>query len=148
MDIAKEWIDRANREDDIYNKFISAYIALNFLYEGFDIDRHGKKFNERNRMSSYMMKLCRKLSIDPFEPTGCVSEYLNSPVIDERSGNDARKWSTKKGHNITLFKAIYQVRCNLFHGNKLLSDERNQKLVREGADVILKVLNAFMHENG
>ena len=94
-----------------------------------------------------MVELCRKLSIDPFEPPSCVAEYLNSPVMDERLGYKAKKWSTKKGDNITLFNAIYQVRCNLFHGNKLLSDERSQKLVREGADVILKVLNAFMHEN-
>ena len=64
-------------------------------------------------------------------------------MIDERLGHDARKWSTQEGDNITFFEAIYQVRCNLFHGNKLLSDERNQKLVEEGAAVILKVLNAW-----
>lgn len=146
LDIVKGWIDRANCEDDPYDKFISAYIALNFLYEGFDFNRSGgrtQKLTEREKMSLYMSRCCRELSIDPFEPTGCVSEYLNSPVIDERLGHNARKWSTKEGDNITLFKAIYQVRCNLFHGNKLLSDERNQKLVGEGAVVILKVLNAL-----
>jgi hypothetical protein len=146
LDIAKGWIDRENCEDDPDDKFISAYIALNFLYEGLDFNRSSeqtKKRNEREKMSLYMSKCCQELSIDPFDATGCVSEYLKSPVIDERLGHDAKKWSTQKGDNGALFNAIYQVRCNLFHGNKLLSDERNQKLVEEGAAVILKVLNAL-----
>ena len=146
VDIAKGWIDRANCEEDSYNKFISAYIALNFLYEGFDFNRSGertKKLKEREKMSLYMLKICQELSIDPFCPIGCVSEYLKSPVIDERLGHGAKKWSTQADDNMTLFRAIYQVRCNLFHGNKLLSDKRNQKLVEEGAAVILKVLNAL-----
>lgn len=138
VDIAKGWIKKANDENDPYNKFISAYVALNFLYQGFVSGD-----TERKKMSLYMMDCCQKLSINPFDPISCVSEYLNFPVIDERPGKTARKWNTQAGDNITLFEAIYQVRCNLFHGNKLLSDKRNQKLVEEGAAVILKVLNAL-----
>ena len=143
VDIAKEWIDRANCEEDSYNKFISAYIALNFLYEGFYFNRSGertKKLKGREKMSLYMLRICQELSIDPFGPIGCVSEYLKSPVIDKRLGYDAKKWGTQKGDNIALFKAIYQVRCNLFHGNKSLGNPRDQKLVQQGADVIIRIL--------
>ena len=80
LDIAKEWIGRANCEDDPYDKFISAYIALNFLYEGFDFNRSSertKKLNEREKMSLYMSIWCQELSIDPFVSTGCMSEYLS-----------------------------------------------------------------------
>ena len=145
MDIAEEWIKRANCESDVYNKFISAYIALNFLYGGFNFEilsEQKKKLEERDKMSLYLMNLCQELSIDPFEPSDCVSEYLKHPVKDERPEHDA-ECSTQRGDCIALFKAIYQVRCNLFHGNKFLSNERDRKLVGEGAAVILKVLNAF-----
>ena len=143
VDIAKGWIDRANCEEDPYNKFISAYIALNFLYEGFDFNRSGertKKLKEREKMSLYMLRVCQELSIDPFVPIGCVSEYLKSPVIDERLGHDAKKWSTQAGNKISLFEAIYQVRCNLFHGNKCLGNPRDQRLAQQGADVIIRIL--------
>ena len=43
-----------------------------------------------------------------------------------------------------LFLSIYQVRCNLFHGNKYMDGERDKRLVKEGATILKTFLNKWM----
>lgn len=45
-----------------------------------------------------------------------------------------------------LFMYIYQVRCNLFHGNKTPTPERDWRLVESSAQVLEKVLPTLIAE--
>ena len=132
--LAKEWIDRAQNAEDCYDKFISAYIALNFLYNG------RNERCERDRMVDYLLEVTDCLKID-FPAEQIISEYLACPVVNMTPRSTKKNQSYKVSDKTSLFEAIYQVRCNLFHGNKTLGDTRDRRLVAQGAAVIIDILS-------
>ena len=130
---ASAWLKRAIKAGDCYDRFISAYVALNFLY-----DERVEK-SERMRMVNYLVEASRRSDVDPFACN--VNEYLAAPVINMRPHiRGYKSCKVERNNNNELFSAIYQVRCNLFHGNKCLGDPRDQRLVQQGADVIIRIL--------
>lgn len=131
--LATEWIDRAQNSEDIYDKFISAYIALNFLYN------ERKERCERDRMVNYLLAVTDYLKFDPLTVHN-IDEYLAYPVVNMTPRASKKNPPQKVSDKRSLFAAIYQVRCNLFHGNKTLGDTRDQRLVAQGADVIIDIL--------
>ena len=131
--IAKEWIDRAHSAEDVYDKFISAYIALNFLYN----ERNQRC--ERDRMVNYLLDMTDCLKIE-MPAAQIIGEYLAHPVINMTPRSSKKHQPQKVSDKRSLFEAIYQVRCNLFHGNKTLGDPRDRRLVAQGADVIIDIL--------
>lgn len=142
-DIARDWLKRAQKSEDPYDRFISAYIALNFLYGG------RIEYPERERMASCLAELCdaNNVNISP----DVYKAYTGKPVKDECPTYRFHKskvqhvhqesWPVEEGNYESLFKAIYQVRCNLFHGNKSLGDERDRQLVKQGAEVLIAILS-------
>jgi len=131
--LATEWIDRAQNAEDIYDKFISAYIALNFLYN------ERNEHCERDRMVNYLFDVTDCLKID-LPSAQIIDEYLKHPVVNMTPRASKKNPPQKVSDKRSLFAAIYQVRCNLFHGNKTLGDTRDQRLVAQGADVIIDIL--------
>ncbi len=134
-DIAREWLNKAKHSSNVYDRFISAYIALNFLYGGMP----GK--SECKRMIKCLNEICINHGINPFSFS--IDEYYKLPIVDMRPDKNDKSQIAKKGNRVSLFKAIYQVRCNLFHGNKSLYDERDKRLVSQGSDVIIGILNKY-----
>ena len=127
------WFKRAIKAEDCYDRFISAYVALNFLY-----DERDERF-ERMRMVNYLVEAAKRSHVDPFACN--VDEYLAAPVINMRPHLGGKKsCKVERNNNSELFSAIYQVRCNLFHGNKCLGNPRDQRLVQQGAEVIIRIL--------
>lgn len=131
MNIARQWFERAISFDDVYDKFICVYIVLNYYYGGM----RKKDESERDCMVRCAEDLCKEFHINPFDCD--VSEYKKSPVHDMRY---AEKCYPVENKRTDLFSAIYQVRCNLFHGNKTLNGLRDIKLVEQGADVLIELL--------
>ena len=137
--LAKEWINRAQNTEDVYDKFISAYIALNFLYN------EREERCERDRMVNYLLNVADYLKIDP-PAAQIIGEYLAHPVINMTPRSSKKHQPQKVSDKRSLFEAIYQVRCNLFHGNKTLGDPRDRRLVAQGADVIIDILTKVKDE--
>ena len=129
--IPQEWFRRAKNETDPYYKFMSIYMALNFLY---NFDRIG---TERERMCKYLCNEAKEHSYQ-WKPAS-NSEFIKSPVVDMKY---MKEYPVKKGDLESLFKAIYTVRCNLFHGNKMLGDVRDKALVEEAANILIEILSS------
>ena len=72
--LAKGWLYRAQKAIDVYDRFISAYIALNFLY-----NNRSEKV-ERERMVRYLLEVVERNSMDPLVYD--IAEYKASPVVD------------------------------------------------------------------
>ena len=76
MDIAKRWYERARLSRDDYDRFIYAYIALNYLYAG-------ERRNGEGERACAVRFACEKCVVCQFDPFACdVSEYQRSPVVD------------------------------------------------------------------
>lgn len=143
--IANDWLRRAIESDDPYDKFISAYFALNFLYGG------REEVPERDRMAKCLEEI-RNLHNIHISPD-VYKEYTDKPIKNECPKRHVRNhkassikphkddWRVEKDNYESLFNAIYQVRCNLFHGNKSIGSERDTNLVKQGADVIIGILS-------
>lgn len=135
MNISNCWYDRACSSEDVYDRFICVYIAFNYLYAG----TRQKNESERICATRYAEALCDKYDFDPFSCD--VSEYVHTPVRDMLNQDVTYPVSNvRKG----LFDAIYQVRCNLFHGNKCIGDPRDAKLVAQGSDVLIGLLSRIL----
>jgi hypothetical protein len=113
-------------------------MALNFLYNS----RPEKEECERMRL--YLMEVTDEIGYR--KDLASESEFLKSPVKNltkhknpKHKGSD--EYYVKNGDLESLFKAIYVVRCNLFHGNKALWNARDMSLVEESADVLIEVLS-------
>lgn len=137
--IPYEWFRRAKKESDPYFKFMSIYVALNFLYNS----RPEKEECERMRL--YLMEVTDEIGYR--KDLASESEFLKSSVKNLKKHKNPKhkgpdEYYVKKGDLESLFKAIYAVRCNLFHGNKMLGDVRDKALVEEAANILIEILSS------
>lgn len=142
MNLADRWLDRACDPEvskDAYDRFIYAYIAFNYLYEGI----RQKDEGERACVARYAEEKCKEFKVNPFSVD--VSEY-KSPVGDMK--NRGKSWAVRDSDITSLFNAIYQVRCNLFHGNKCIGNLRDEKLAEQGAEVLIVLLSKILNRIG
>lgn len=89
--------------------------------------------------------------------SGCVADYVHeiterfkntsSPareyVLDMRTGSNRRVKLLVANRGLTvaqLAKVLYQIRCNLFHGEKNLLDEEEQNLIKWAYTVLSKIM--------
>ena len=161
VEFLTEWLEYAkskdNQEQDEPYKFISYYIAFNYLYNQEMRSDNEYEFDQIKRF-------VKKQISDGFDPYRYIdtqkSEYLKKYVTTERKYtnddkddnatcnqrlNDIRRqYSAGK---IELFRAIYRVRCNLFHGSKSLRDHmRNGGLIEDGSKVLKGLLDFVLEK--
>ncbi len=129
--IPQEWFGRAKNESDPYFKFMSIYVALNFLYNNLDIQ------SERCRMKTFLKEEAERYNYR-FNLSG-ESEFFKHPVQDMKT---TKTYPVENNNLNSLFDAIYTIRCNLFHGNKMLGNVRDKALVGESANILIEVLRS------
>ena len=143
-EVAKVWLEKALREKDDFNKFISSWIAFNALY-----NREDKRY-ENQRIQSFMKHVShKKYAVLLLDTT-----YFYTPIRDlrpEHDGTTREHIDVMIDNRIALGKrlsslmlCIYQFRCNLFHGDKFLDDLRNQELAKESAKILIKFLELYL----
>jgi hypothetical protein len=137
---AREWHERGARAEDPFDALSNFWRGFNNL---FFTAGNGA---ERQKITAFLQGnvseagAVRLLS----EYADCVDYLLSEPVIDMRgNGKDTAP-------NIAAFKAattsleklehvlmvVYQVRCNLEHGQKSPNRERDAELCRRSAPII------------
>ena len=129
------WLQKARLETDAYDQFVSAYIAMNYLYCG-----RGEP-SERERFVNCAIGICETSNVDPFSFEH--SEYLADGVWNMHPKHVGERVVVTPGDRGALFSAIYLVRCNLFHGNKDVACERDIRLAAQGAGVLIGILSAL-----
>ncbi len=142
--IAIEWYKLGMQKEqeaacDTFTPFIMYWIAFNCLY---NICRN--KY-EHERIGAYCGKRVKILKRYNAFKQKEIAIFMNGAVYD-MWGDDQGKCKMRyqklvendeKDKIIALFKTMYQVRCNLFHGSKRIDDNRDKELVKS-ATVILK----------
>lgn len=152
-----DWYFRAQLDEnfDSDRQFFYFYALFDHIFKSYaneheeQIKLQGLKFEngERNRIKYFLF------NIFYIEPEKTIFETFN-PLATLKSGNQTKLIAQLKiNENDTilstfklpsievisnLFMAIYDIRCNLFHGNADLSDFDNNKLIDE-ANVVLKL---------
>lgn len=133
--IPVRWLQKARLETDAYDQFVSAYIAMNYLYGG-----RGEP-SERERFANCAIEICEMSNVNPFSFEH--SEYLAGDVWNMHPKHVGESVVVTSGDRHALFSAIYLVRCNLFHGNKDVACERDMRLAAQGAGILIGILSAL-----
>lgn len=139
--LISRWYQKSQKEgkegDDVFDRFISLWIAFNAYYAGNNLSESEYKqldlFQSANKVLFYSIveenltefeKFKKYIETKP-QNTGFIQD-LRYPVGDEKN----RKRYQNLKSLCEYRDCIYQIRCNLFHGGKDIADAQDQELVK------------------
>ena len=144
-----KWIEKSKNEEDNFDKFVYGFFALNAMYsiyydgderraikDLFDssYNAHSREYEEILYTQEYEY-FCKRPPIknckyDPSkERPGPRDTYRDTIKLSERLARSSNK---------AMLMILYQIRCNLFHGNKSFGDENDQEIVKNAAELLLR----------
>ena len=145
----EKWLQRVERGRvlvDDGDRFISLWIAFNGWMK--------RKFGEAVKDSTLLDRLkkskeARIVFEDLRRNKTSFNEYLGElsqyTVADMRHLKDQNKVKKYDGSFESLINVLYQVRCNLFHGRKDVSENRNDiALVSLAYRILLPLFKAYL----
>ena len=145
---ALEWYQYGLKtKNDAIIKFTMHWIAFNWLYG------ESQGGSEREQIKAYCEQWQEELLSYPAFDTPEIQIFLEGPVYDSRgrhkneSQDIFKELTTGEGLDrvVSLLKTIYQVRCNLFHGQKMLHNDRDVCLVESSSVILEGYLNAVLN---
>ena len=158
-DNAHAWYEYALRTgDDSVARFMMHWIAFNWIY-----CNSGPRSEKRQIERLCEMRYEDLRRYDPFSDAASIEVFMRLPVLDGRGAShrhdDPRRPSEMDPWQLheairncqgleriqCLLLAIYQVRCNLFHGSKDPDDMRDLELVRSSATIMQGYMEALLH---
>lgn len=141
---AREWLERGNQEKDPVDAFSNFWRWFNNLFF------HIVSSTERDKIKAFLNQKISEADAEEIlhAHTDEIAYLLSQPVIDmRRNGRDtkpnieafnaATDYLTKLKE---LFLVIYQVRCNLEHGQKSPNRERDVHLCQSASPLVANVV--------
>jgi hypothetical protein len=136
-DFIREWVDRANTgEEGSVFQFVCYYIAFNSLYD----EEQG--YREFDRITKCVKNMLEQYNFNPYNYIDSDSELLKG-VMSERSHNRTDAGKLARHNIVELYKSLYYVRCNLFHGAKSMEYARSIGLVRDCCAILRSLFNTI-----
>jgi|GEM_PF-2461267 len=145
---ADEWYATATKHTDAFSRFYFLWLSFNNLYASY------YHRDERRAIQNLLdNELDEKQSVSIITNSrNQIKTLTDRPVLDMRDGldrtsifvhsfNNARSYKSKIKE---LFMIIYQVRCNLFHGQKSPSRQRDQQLCEASAHFVELLLEELI----
>lgn len=151
-----KWIDKSRNEEDYFDKFVYGFFALNALYSeyfvGEDMGEKGaikelfKANYDRNQKDLAAIfdtpeyeYFCNRAPIvnmryDPSVGKGSPDTRRDSEIIRERI-----PWKSSR----SMLLILYQIRCNLFHGNKSFGSSNDQEVMKNASELLLRYNDIF-----
>ncbi len=148
--IARTWYNKAGCAEDPYDRFICLWFAFNALYNEFLQGSERNAIGELVYSNRYTLS---NTSIHNILNSPCVEFFKQRIVRDCRgSGRDTSEsaavlrnsafYPKKKLYH--LLRILYQVRCNLFHGNKMFGRDSDDQVVSNAAGALEYIVNAYL----
>jgi len=141
---AREWLERGVETQNPVDKLSNLWRGFNNLFA----PENGG--SERNKINNFLNGNITENSASEIinECSNDVVYLLSQPVIDMRgNGQDTQRdinafKATESGIEKlkAVFMVVYQVRCNLEHGQKSPSSERDKLLCLHASSIVTQVL--------
>ena len=149
-----EWQEKAQSENDPFNRYVSIFTAYNIFYNLYEKTRNPSAdltyrdkrraikilalLNENQLFQSLKDDLSNYIAFIPIYR----DEYWNKR--DAIPINSALEQSFERGDKKRtiemLLKWLYKVRCNLVHGEKNYNDQQQRRLLEMSSSLLEKVL--------
>ena len=153
-EIVNEWYNYGlSIGDDFFLKFMMHWIAFNWIYSKYE-DSSKEYPREIDTIGC-----CVRENIDTFKKYDAFNSeeiqiFLEKAIVDGRTGKRYEKFCKQLSENknederiLALFKTLYKVRCNLFHGSKSIHNPRDIKLVKASSVILEGYLKVFLDEH-
>lgn len=156
--IAMSWLKKAENEHDVFDKFVSLWFVLNALYNEFfsSSERYAikefidHKYNQRVN-NTKIKQLLSDTNVTFFKHRiirDIRGNLNNSGSYREDTKENARILSGSdypvNRRLKELLMILYQVRCNLFHGDKMYNRESDMTVISSAANVLMIVLKEYL----
>jgi len=141
MNSIKHWYEHADSHDSYEDRFIALWISFNgyctMLSSG---SQESRMMEWVKRNHGFKNAYHEMLDASP-EFRRCLEELKSlCPVIDMRPGLGYKSKTITDIRNFDqTLDVIYKIRCNLFHGSKDLTSERDKRLAMLGYDVLRRI---------
>lgn len=139
---AREWLERGDVAADSFDALSNYWRGFNNLFAG-----HGQ---ERDLISAFLRSQLDAQFAQALldRHTQEVVDLISAPVIDMRgNGKDTSQYMAKFDAATTaveklvaLFMVIYQIRCNLDHGQKSPSRARDETLCKAACPFVAGIV--------
>lgn len=172
-DFVREWTQYAEESGrDLFFKFFCYFLAFNHLYESRDLWNHDKYAVLRNqeRISDLdkVVAFLTHVFIDDQGPKLSVAvseEEYDLLITVEWHNYKTGRWCLDRPHEcydlrhkveqskdvryktMLALTKVYRVRCNLFHGDKHVTCDRDRQLVEISSELLCRFLASCMDAN-
>lgn len=149
-----KWIEKSKDEEDNFDKFVYGFFALNAMYSVFydgnerqairalfdhSINAHYEEY-EAILYTPEFEYFCHRAPIKncKYDP----NKEFSGPRDTSR---DTARLLDKHARisNRAMLMILYQIRCNLFHGNKSFGDMNDQEIMKNAAELLLQYNSIF-----
>ena len=143
------WLQRAERKQvfvDDGDRFISLWIAFNGWMRG----RFGEAIGDRNQIEAVkeiqdFKEVFNNLKTTDDKFRECLEKLSALPIVNMQFRNNQEVIYVYDGTFESLIELIYQVRCNLFHGRKdITDDEKDIEAVSLAYQILLPLFKAYL----
>ena len=142
-EFVSDWKTKGDEESNEFYKFFSYYIALNSLYE----NEFPEVSSEKEKLSLLISKLiCNSQFLISINMTD-YPNLTDHQLLNMKTNKDCKLYKLadlKSGNLFSIFMAIYQVRCNLFHGGKCIRNENDINIVADANKILKLVLEKYL----
>lgn len=134
--IVSSWIDKGNLEENQFNKFLSYWIAFNcFYYHRTELTGDSKAL--KALASDPAIRATLRILQTPQEIHKLQKLRGVCPIVKVTNGIE---YNFKNLESLSqIFKVLYQIRCNLFHGGKGESVKRDKEVI-QAANPVLELI--------
>ena len=148
LQTSRSWFEKARRETDSFDRFISLWVSFNTLYAEY----HTRGVGELQAIREFVGHIPERVARNDLAALVALesSRYFCSRIVtDLRKSKDTAEEATvlRSGEFSgvkragALFSILYVVLCNLFHGDKRYGQAPDEEIVGKAADVIEVVLS-------
>ena len=139
LELIQKWHELATTDpaiqDNAFFKFVATWVAFNAFYAEMFPELSGQ---DRNQVEKYSdlpeTKKIHLALLKDQQYKAAVLFFCMQGVRDLAKPRDL--YDTQ-----TIFKQVYKVRCNLFHGGKLPKNPRDYSLVENAYIIVSNVVN-------
>lgn len=150
--VARNWLSKSLQDTDVFDQFVYAWFAFNALYS--------ENMTDQNRELDAILTTVQNQvwSIEPRKLSALMSSgavrFFETRIIrdmrkPERDTSFSHKRLANRNNNDriraeALFRILYTVRCNLFHGNKNFADDSDTAVIRNAAEIMKGYLSGVV----
>ena len=151
-EIAQSWLKKAEDAGrDDFDRFISLFVAFNALYGRY----HGLKMSEIDAIKQFATaNPLREPELRRILDLESAYFFSHRVIKNSRNGKDTSDLSevlsnANASHSDrfqSMLLILYVVRCNLFHGRKVYTDESDECVMRHAASALEAIVKAFLKQ--